>query len=177
VSVDGGSYVTRALSSNTATSYRMTLTTGHDYTFRVRPIDRVGRVGAWKTAKPMLGVRVDDSQSSVTWAGSWSTAALSSYIAGKTHWTNANGATAKITFSGTQIAWVGPVGPTRGQAKVYLDGTYLKTVDLKASSFQARKLLFATSVGSGQHVLTIRGSGTSGRPTVAVDAFYVVRPD
>ena len=53
------------------------------------------------------------------------------------------GASATLTFTGRGIAWIGPVGPTRGTARVYLDGKYVKTVDLRRSTFRARNLLFA----------------------------------
>ena len=81
-----------------------------------------------------------------------------------------------ISPDGTSVAWVGAMGPTRGKAQVYLDGKYVVTVDLRASSFKARRILFATAVPSGTHTIVVKGLGTSGRPTITVDAFYLVRP-
>lgn len=176
VKVDNGAFSSRTLSSAKARLYRTTLSSGHEYTFRVRAVDTAGRYGAWKTVGPKQGSAVSDASSAVRWAGSWSLAAHSSYLGRKAHWTKSNGATSRLTFNGSSIAWVGPVGPTRGKANVYIDGKYIKTVDLRASTFRARRIVFATAVSQGTHTIVIRGLGTSGRPTVAVDAYYVVRP-
>ena len=59
------------------------------------------------------------------------------------------GASATIAFMGNGIAWIGPVGPTRGVAKVYIDGRYVATVDLRRSTFQARKTVFAQTLAAG----------------------------
>src|SRR5689334_662330 len=42
--------------------------------------------------------------------------------------TNERGATVRFKFTGTAVAWAGPVGPTRGKAKVYIDGVLQRTV-------------------------------------------------
>ena len=75
------------------------------------------------------------------------------------------GATATFTFTGKRVTWYGPVGPTRGKAKVSIDGTYVRTVDLHASGFTARKAVFTTSWSTaGAHTLTITRS--SARPAI-----------
>ncbi|HET7474362.1 MAG TPA: hypothetical protein VFJ71_14655, partial [Candidatus Limnocylindrales bacterium] len=107
-----------------------------------------------------------------TWAKAWSTA----YLGGAVHYTRASGATARLAFSGTSVAWIGPAGPGRGRSAVYLDGVLVATVDESASSFVARRVLFARNVPSGAHTLVIKALGTSGRPMVALDALYVVAP-
>ena len=38
----------------------------------------------------------------------------------------------------SKITWYGPVGPTRGKARVSIDGTVVKTVDLHRTTFDAR---------------------------------------
>jgi hypothetical protein len=55
---------------------------------------------------------------------------------------------------------------------VYLDGAYVGTVSAYASTFAARRVLFAyRASSSGDHRLTIKASGSSGHPVVAVDWF------
>ena len=49
-------------------------------------------------------------------------------------------------------------------------------VDLKATTFRPRQILFAASVKNGTHTLVIKALGTGGRPTVAIDAIYIVAP-
>ena len=44
----------------------------------------------------------------------------------------------------------GPLGPTRGKAKVYLDGTYVKTVDLYRGVFDARAKVFQSGWKAGR---------------------------
>jgi hypothetical protein len=92
------------------------------------------------------------------------------------HSTNRNGPGATINFSGASVAWVGPVGPTRGQAKVYLDGSYVTTVNLYRSSFLPRRIVFARNLADGAHTLVITAQGTSGHPTVAIDGIYLLNP-
>ena len=53
---------------------------------------------------------------------------------GATRWSSRAGSTATLTFRGTGIAWVAPVGPTRGRAAVSIDGVVVATIDLHATS-------------------------------------------
>jgi hypothetical protein len=60
---------------------------------------------------------------------------------------------------------------------VYVDGKFVRTVDLYAKRFQGRPVaLFSRSwVGVGTHTLTIKVAGTRNRPIVAIDGFRVRR--
>jgi hypothetical protein len=69
------------------------------------------------------------------------------------------------------------MGPTRGTARVYLDGRYIATVSQYSRTFKAKVIVFARNVGEGEHTLKIQTVGTRGRPTVAVDGLYVLRSD
>lgn len=173
---DRGRYTTIALTSPRTTSRAVNLLVGHTYNYRVRAVDRMGRVGAWKVVGPVRGLRVSDASSSMTWSGAWSSVNLRAYIGGRARWTKFAGATATLRFHGTSVAWVGPVGPTRGKAQVYLDGRLVTAVDLRAATFSPRRIVFAASIANGSHTLVMKALGTAGRPTVAVDAIYVVGP-
>ena len=101
--------------------------------------------------------------------------ALPGYAGDAAKYATKAGATATFAFSGSKVVWYGPVGPTRGKARVLVDGTYLKTVDLYARSFTARKAVFSKSWASaGAHTLMIQVLGTAGHPYVAIDGFTVV---
>ena len=79
-----------------------------------------------------------------------------------------------MTFSGTAVAWIGPVGPTRGNARLYLDGKYVKTVSTFSRSFKAARVLFKVRwKHPGTHRITISVAGTHGHPTVAIDLLVV----
>ena len=111
----------------------------------------------------------------ITYVGRWRSAAYGGYAGGAVAYATAPGATATFTFLGTRIIWYGPVGPTRGRARVFVDGTLIKVVDLHASSFRASRSLFTRRWSTaGQHTLTIEVVGTPGRPYVAIDRLAVL---
>jgi hypothetical protein len=174
--VGSGSFVTRRLSSATATSYRGTLSSATNDRFRVRAVDRSGRVGAWVYSSVIRASSISDGSSMLHWTGTWTRVGGSSYLGGYLHATSHGGPTATISFAGSSVAWVGPVGPTRGKAKVYIDGSYVTTIDAYRSSYAARRILFARNLVDGSHTLTISVVGTSGHPTVAIDNLYLLNP-
>jgi hypothetical protein len=173
--VGDGSWQSVSLSSATSSYARRTDPAGATVRYRARAIDRAGTVGDWATSAAFRTTALSDSSSAIHWSGSWSFARYTSYLGGRVHSTKARGATATITFTGSAIAWAGPVGPTRGKARVYLDGNLVVTVDMYRSSFAARDIVFARNVTNGTHTLRIQTLGTSGRPTVGVDELYVIR--
>ena len=119
--------------------------------------------------------RYAETSSKITYRGIWRTAGFSGYAGNAAKYATGAGARATFAFSGSKVVWYGPVGPTRGRARVLVDGTYLKTVNLYARSFTARKALFSKSWASaGAHTLTIQVLGTAGHPYVAIDGFTVV---
>ncbi len=115
--------------------------------------------------------RVADGSASITYALGWKKAGYASYSGHVATYATRTGASATFAFTGNGIAWYGPVGPTRGKARVYIDGKAIATVDLHRTDFSARKLLFARPVRDGRHVLKIVVI-SSGRP-VAIDDLLV----
>ena len=93
----------------------------------------------------------------------------------------AGGNTATFTFTGTDVSWTAQRGPDRGKAEVRLDGALVETIDLYATSAQARRVVYsATSLDpSVQHTLQVRVLGTkraaSTGTRVDVDAFVALR--
>jgi hypothetical protein len=67
-------------------------------------------VDAWSATK------IQESSSRIDFSGGWRRAAHPDYLGGKAKATTHAGAKAGLTFRGSAIAWVGPTGPTRGQA-------------------------------------------------------------
>ena len=95
-------------------------------------------------------------------------------MGGHVRFAKVRGARATFTFKGLGVEWIGPVGPTRGSATVWINGRRIKTVSTHARSFRAARVLFRmnwTSVGT--RTMTIVVNGTKGHPTVAIDAFVV----
>jgi Phosphodiester glycosidase len=172
-----GAWSPVSLAKPTSTSVTLGLTPGQVNRFRVRAIDRAGNVGAWATARAFrLGVAQEISRSVVR-KGRWATRLAAQYYGGRVIAATAAGASARITVTGQQIAWVSAVGPTRGQARVYVDGAYVRTVDLRSAASLPRRVVYVRSwAAPGRHTLEIRVVGTSGRPRVDLDAFVAIVP-
>jgi Transglycosylase-like domain./Hox9 activation region. len=118
--------------------------------------------------------RYTEKSASIAYSGSWRSARYWRYAGGAVKYATAARATATFTFTGTRLIWYGPVGPTRGRAKIRIDGAYVKTVDLHSTSFTARKAIFSTSwATAGRHTLVIEVVGTAGHPYVAIDELAV----
>jgi hypothetical protein len=110
----------------------------------------------------------------IAYTGRWSEARHTGYADRTVLYAERTGATATYSLYATSVAWVGPVGPTRGKAKVAIDGKVVATVDLRRSQFAPRVVLFERSWKRvGEHTLTITVVG-NGRP-VAIDEFVITR--
>jgi transglycosylase-like protein len=117
-----------------------------------------------------------DANSAIAWTGAWSVASYHRYSGGSVRYATSPGAAATLTFIGRAVSWIGPMGPTRGRARIYVDGILVGIVDLRSSGFSPRRTLFSkTWSSSGAHTLTIRVATASSRPVVAIDEFRVVR--
>ena len=174
-SVDAGTYATVS-SATTSTSFDAMLAPGHSYRYRVRSRDAVGNVSAWVEGVLLKPGLTQQTSSSVTYRGTWYTGSLSSYSGGSARYTKSSTASASYTFTGRGIALVTTQGSGRGKVKVYIDGVYVRTVDLYRSSASYRVLAFTqTFASSGTHTIKLVGMGTAGRPRVDLDAFAVVR--
>lgn len=115
-----------------------------------------------------------EKSSRIVYRGTWKSAGHPGYTGDAAAYATAAGATATFTFTGRRVTWYGPVGPTRGKAKVSIDGTFIKTVDLYAAGFAAHKAVFSNSWSTAStHTLVITVVGTAGRPYVAIDGFAV----
>jgi len=123
-----------------------------------------------------MRVRVlNERSTSIVYRGTWRIARHGGYGGDVVRYADRRGASATVRFTGRGVAWNGPTGPTRGKAKVYVDGRYVRTVDLRRGTFDARATLFRTSWKTvAPHSLTIVVVGSSSRP-VAIDDFTILR--
>ena len=118
--------------------------------------------------------RAQENNASIAYAGRWAAARHAGYAEGRVFYSERDGATATFTFYGKSVKWVGPVGATRGRARVYLDGVSLGVVDTRRATFKAQVTLLSRAFAKvGKHTLTIKVIG-SGRP-VAIDQFVFTR--
>jgi hypothetical protein len=150
-------------------------------TYVNRIIARMGGVGetavslrttsskSWIDARD---TRVSERSASIAYRSGWSSARFSGYAGDRVKYATRPGASASVTFTGTGIAWIGPVGPTRGTARVFIDGKGVANVNLRRSSFHARTVVFAKSFATaGEHTLKIVVT-SRGRP-VAIDELII----
>jgi len=169
---DGGAWSTPT--TLIGTSQTPTLSSGHTYRFRVRAVDKAGNVSGWQYGTTFRLSGYSEATGAARYAGSWSSVASTAYWGGKTKAASAAGANVKFTFTGRSIAWVTLKAPARGKANIYVNGTFQGTVDLYASSWQGQRIAWAkTWTTSATRTLEIRVLGTSGRPRVDVDGFWV----
>jgi hypothetical protein len=117
---------------------------------------------------------LQETSSRIKYRGPWARADYPAYLGDKVRFSNARGASVSLRFQGSGISWVGPVGPTRGVARVYVDGRLVRTVNTHARHFKPTQVLFQAKFGRyGTHTLKIVTLGTQDHPTVAVDALVV----
>ena len=153
-------------------------TTGWSY-YATRYVNKVMGYYTNASAADIAGAtsplrRYSEKSPSITYSGSWRSASHRGYAGDAVRYATTAGARATFAFNGTRVIWYGPVGPTRGQARVFIDGALVKTVDLHRSSFAARKAVFTRSwTTPGKHTLVIEVVGTAGHPYVAIDELAV----
>jgi hypothetical protein len=135
------------------------------------PVRDKGSTSAKAAAK-----HFSERSSSIDYNGSWRSASFGRYAGGAVTYASKAGATASFSFTGRRIVWYGPVGPTRGKARVLVDGKLVKTVNLQRGSFSSRKAIFTTHWSSaGRHTLRIEVVATPGRKLVAIDELVVTK--
>jgi hypothetical protein len=163
-----------ALSPTTATQASRTLARGVNCQFRVQAHDLVN-TSAYSLSRVFHASVSQESAPTVTRTGTWSIANSSSFDGGHVRYSTKANSSMSVAFTGTGIAWVAPTGPTRGAARVYLDGVLQKAVSLYTKAPAFRKLMYTHMwAAQGTHTLKIVVVGTAGRPRVDVDAFVVL---
>lgn len=133
--------------------------------FSRRYVSRIVGAFTWPT--------VSDASARIAYAGPWSTAAYRGYDGRAVHYATQPGASATFWFTGRSITWIGPVGPTRGTADIWIDGQLVRTVSLRSASFVARRVVYAGHWPStGLHEIRIAVAGR-GRGPIAIDQLLV----
>jgi hypothetical protein len=169
-STDDGAYTVIA-TKVVGTSLAWTMTPGHTYTFKVRARDKAGNVGPWVGPSTWYTSLVQQQNTAVTYAGTWTGQSNAAFSAGNVKFATVAGASASYRFRGRSIGWVTTLRPDGGTAQVYVDGVLVATVDTSAADTTTRILAFTKSwTGLATH--TIKVVATGGR--VDLDAFAVL---
>ncbi len=175
-SVTGGAFKAVALPTPTTTSLPMALKLGVTTRFRVRATDGAGNRSSWATGSAFTPTLYEDTNSTLVYSGTWKRASSTTASGGTTTYATKAGAKVSLTFTGSGVAFVAPLGPTRGSVAISIDGGPQQTMNLHSSSVVARRVAFTWGwYAVGKHTITVRVLGTAGHPRVDVDAFEVLR--
>src|SRR3972149_2942407 len=102
----------------------------------------------------------EETDPAVVKTGQWFSTAVYNPSGGRSIFSIDKGATATLTFTGTQATWFGPKFPDFGIADVYLDGVFQGSVDLYSSTLQSRRPLFtASNLNNTTHTFRIVVTG------------------
>ena len=169
-----GSWVAVTLASATATSVNSTVPSARKFSFRIKA---TASTGAWTMIEwpPTAARVVQQSNTAVKYAGTWTSVTGAGYSGGSLKWSKAARATATFTFTGTQVALVTSKAALRGKVVISVDGKSAVTVDLRGAT--ANRVVAWRWTGSyGLHKVVVRVLGTAGRPRVDLDAFLSYNP-
>ena len=177
ISKNGGAFSSVSLASSAATSATLKLAPGTtSYTLRVRATDGAGNVSPWVTRAAFEVVLYQETSTRITYGGRWATYRSSAYSGGGERYAMTAGRRATLSTSGFAFAWVASYGPSRGSAKLTVDGVASTTYNLHRASGHHRRVISARNFGtSGTHTFGITVLGTAGHARVDVDAFIVLR--
>ncbi|MBA2372643.1 MAG: transglycosylase family protein [Chloroflexi bacterium] len=143
-------------------------------TYATSYVNRIMSLYATYAETSVGSTRYGEGNAAIAYSGTWVDAGHRSYAGGNARQSKQSGASATFAFTGSRVVWYGPKGPTRGKAKIYLNGVYRKTVDLYAASYSPRNAIFSIGwTSSTKGGLRIVVGGTAGRPVVAIDEFVV----
>lgn len=141
---------------------------------RVSATDNAGNTSDPVAGPQFTALLIQDSDPSIAYTRRWRTGSPASASGGTLHFAKARGATATLRFTGSAIAWVSKKARRRGKAKVFIDGAYVATVNLRGRA-TPRVLVFSQAWNNaGTHTITIRVLHTRHRPRVDLDAFVVL---
>ena len=173
-SIDGGAY--RDGRHPLTNGYSIDLSnSAHNYRFRVRAFDGVN-YSAFRTGPTFRTISYSESSTAVKYSGTWGLSTSPVYVGGKARVGSVAGRSATLAFNGNRVAWLSRTGPTYGSARVYIDGSLVKTVNLNAATVTDRKMVFVRSWAAvGNHTIRIVVVGTSGHPGVVLDQIFVLR--
>jgi Tol biopolymer transport system component len=174
-SSNGGAWTTLSTSLTTRSLAVLAPSSG-TIRYRVRAIDRAGNTGAWSYSPTYSPRLVQQSSTAVKYPTTWLSALSISYSGSSIRYTTRAGRSVSYTFTGRSIAIVMTKATTRGKVKVYVNGSYVATVDTYRSSSQYRVVAWEkTWSTSGTRTIKLVAAGTSGRPRVDLDAFVILK--
>ncbi len=112
-------------------------------------------------APPASGTCLEDTASSLSFGVDWTQGDTTRGWSGGTAAVSATaGARAFVTFTGTELSWIGLRGSQAGIARIFLDGAFSAEVDLYSPSDIQGVVFATTGLAPGSHSLAIEVTGS-----------------
>lgn len=145
------------------------------HTFRVQATYADASTTSWGVSEPLWLAHADESDLAIAYQPAWALKTGIKAFGGARRTSSLAGATATYTFRGTDVAWISARGPKLGRARIYIDGDYIRTVDLRTARSQPRRVAFEAHFETAEtRTLRVEVEGTAGRPRVDVDGFITL---
>jgi hypothetical protein len=171
-SINGGTWLGMRLASASVRAIIQSLPINAAVAQRVRATDAKMNTSGFATGPIVRTAVSQQAVRGIAYAGTWRSLASSSASGGSLRYSTARRASVSFRFSGASIAWVSAKGRGRGSAYVYIDGAYVRTVNLYATVARSKAIVFTQNWAAvGVHTITIVVAGTAGHPRVDIDAF------
>ncbi len=123
------------------------------------------------------GIRLDQSGAYATFIGPWIPGSNPTYFGGGYVYSRWTTASYRATFTGTKIAWIGPMTNSYGRAQVYIDGVLQGVISQYGTLGWRYRVWESPILTAGAHTLEIRPTGTkdalSTGTNIVLDAFDV----
>ena len=153
---------------------------GHTIRFRVKVVDGLRRWSDWAESAAIHPVLYQETSSRATWRGTWRPVTATSASGGSLLSTTTVGSRVSFTSTGRTVGLVAPMQATRGRVKVFVNGTYLRTVDLAklpaGAVYGPRAIAWQkTWPAVKTRTVTFVVIATPGRPRVDIDGFVILR--
>ena len=105
-----------------------------------------------------------------TFGTGWNSETGAQYVEGTNKWANA-GAEFTLHFHGTQAHLIGTKDPGHGQADIYIDGEFKKTIDTSAGSRSVGQRIYTTDeLSDGNHTIRL----VAKTKAIGIEAAYVL---
>jgi C1A family cysteine protease len=174
VKTDGGRYVYQSAIGATATQNTFSLSIGHSYQVAVAAKDGAGNWSGYSYSAKVTPTFFDDTGFTVSSA--WARYSSSDTFGGTYIGTTDAGAWVRKIFTGTDIALIGVKASNAGRATISCDGSSNTVGDFNSASIVTREIVaYCSFPQSGQHTMQVVNEGTSGRPSLFVDAFAILQ--
>lgn len=162
--------------SGSATVTGRLRTSGTPRSLEVRVTDENGDVGSTTLERHVRRLE----ESALTYGGAWATVKRSDLSGGAARSASRSGRTAAVTIADVRsVAVVATTGPDRGKARMCVDGTACRTIDLYSGTVATRRLVASWAFGgSADRTVTIevlgRKRSASSGTRVDIDAVIAV---